>query len=640
MAQPDCTRVPSAAGRGRFICRRGLAALALVFVLGPLAGAAAAAEVKQSHGPSLHGLSLHGELKYRPGFTQFDYVNPDAPKGGAIRQFVVGSFDSLNSFILKGQAASGLGLVYDRLMTAALDEPDGDYGLAAKSVEVAEDISWVIFNLRPEARWHDGTPLTAADVVFTFEALKTKGHPFYRAYYGAVAKAEALGPHRVKFHFVDGVNRELPKILGQLVVLPKAYFSTHEFDKTTLEPPLGSGPYRVTEVDPGRSITYRRVPGYWGRDLPVNRGHYNFDEIRFDYYRDQTIALEAFKAHKYDFREENTAKVWATGYDFPALRRGLVVKQEIAHHNPTGMQAFLFNTRRPMFRDRRVRQALAYAFDFEWTNAKLFNGAYTRTTSFFSNSELAAAGLPGEAERALLEPFRDRLPAEVFTHLYAPPQTDGSGNVRANLRAANKLLQEAGWRINDRRLVSPDTGAPMEIEFLLVSPAFERIVGPMLKNLKRLGISARIRTVDTAQYQNRLDQFDFDIVTATIPQSLTPGNEQIDFWGSAKADVQGSRNLIGVKDPVVDALIEAVIAAPDRTGLIAATRALDRVLAWGHYVIPQWHIRTFRVAYWNRFGRPAITPKYGLGFTTWWIDPAKDQALQRGEVAPRSTGKR
>ena len=382
------------------------------------------------------------------------------------------------------------------------------------------------------------------------------------------------------------------------------------------------------------------MPDYWARDLPVNRGTYNFDEIRFDYYRDQTIALEAFKAHKYDFRLENTAKVWATGYDFPALRRGLVVKQEIAHQNPTGMQAFVFNTRRAMFRDPRVRRALAYAFDFEWTNANLFNGAYTRTASFFSNSELAAGGLPDEAERALLGPFRHRLPGEVFTQVYAPPKTDGSGNIRHNLHTAKKLLQEAGWRIKRRRLVSPETGAPMEIEFLLVSPAFERVIGPMRKNLERLGVTARIRTVDTAQYQNRLDRFDFDIVIATFPQSLSPGNEQIDFWGSAKADVKGSRNLIGVADPVVDALIEAIVAAPDRTGLIAATRALDRVLLWGHYVIPQWHIRTFRVAYWKRFGRPVITPKYGLGFNTWWIDPAMDEAMRRGEAKPRSTGKR
>ena len=609
---------------------RVLAAFCLAFGLALICAHSAWAESGMT--PS-HGLSLHGGLKYGPAFTHFDYVNPDAPKGGTVRQSAIGTFDSLNPFILRGQSAAGIGLVYESLMTPSLDEPDADYGQIAESVEVADDISWVVFNLRPEARWHDGSPITADDVVYSFDILKTKGHPFYRAYYAAVERAEKLGPHKVKFVFRVGLNRELPKILGQLTVLPKAYYETHEFDKTTLEPPLGSGPYRIAELEPSRSITYGRIPDYWGQDLPVNRGTNNFDVIRIDYYRDRTVALEAFKAHEYDFRLENAAKVWATGYDFPAARQGFVIAEEIPHENPTGMQGFVFNTRRAIFQDRRLRRALAYAFDFEWTNANLFNGAYTRTTSYFSNSELAAQGLPPTEELALLEPFRDQIPDEVFTDIYQPPETDGSGNVRANLRSAKKLLEEAGWVIENGKLVHQGSGEPLEIEFLLVSPAFERIVGPLTQNLKRLGVASRIRTVDTAQYQNRLDQFDFDIVVASFGQSLSPGNEQLDFWGSSKADIEGSRNLIGVVDPAVDALIEAIIAAPDRAALVTATRALDRVLLWGHYVIPHWHIRTFRVAYWNRFGRPKVQPRFGLGFNTWWIDPDKDAALQRGEAA-------
>jgi microcin C transport system substrate-binding protein len=612
----------------------GMGHVLRVFCLGLALGLIVALPAWAESGATVsHGASLHGGLKYGPDFTHFDYVNPDAPKGGTVRQSAIGTFDSLNPFILKGQSAAGIGLIYESLMTPSLDEPDADYGLIAESIEVPDDISWVVFNLRPEARWHDGRPITADDVVYSFDILKTKGHPFYRAYYAAVARAEKLGTHKVKFVFREGLNRELPKILGQLTVLPQAYYETHEFDRTTLEPPLGSGPYRIVDLEAGRSITYERIADHWGRDLPVNRGSNNFDVIRIDYYRDSTIALEAFKAHEYDFRFENTAKVWATGYDFPATRQGLVLAEEIPHENPTGMQAFVFNTRRAIFEDRRVRRALAYAFDFEWTNANLFNGAYTRTASYFSNSELAAQGLPSAEELALLEPFRGHIPDEVFTDIYAPPKTDGSGNVRANLRSAKKLLEEAGWIIEAGRLVHAGSREPMEIEFLLVQPAFERIIGPLAQNLKRLGIESRIRTVDTAQYQNRLDQFDFNIVSSSFPQSLSPGNEQLDFWGSSKAYIDGSRNLIGIVDPAVDALIEAIIAAPDRAALVTATQALDRVLLWSHYVIPQWHIRTFRVAYWNRFGQPRVRPQFGLGFNTWWIDPDRDAALQRGEAA-------
>ncbi len=574
-----------------------------------------------------HAIAMHQDLKYGPDFEHFDYVNPDAPKGGHVRLSAIGTFDSLNPFILKGGAASNIGTLFDTLTVRSEDEPFSEYGLIAEDIEVPEDRSWVAYTLREEARFHDGNPITPEDVIFSLTLLKNQGHPFYRAYYANVATAEQVGPRKVKFTFAPGDNRELPLIVGQLPVLSKAYWSGRDFEKTTLEPPLGSGPYRVVFVEPGRSITYRRVADYWGANLPVNRGRYNVDTLRFDYYRDTTVALEAFKAGEYDFRSENTAKNWATAYDTAAVRNGMIKKEEIPHERPTGMQAFVFNVRRPIFRDPRVREALAYAFDFEWSNKTLFNGAYTRTASYFSNSELASRGLPSPEELAILEPYREQIPEAVFSKKYQPPATDGSGNIRANLRKAMGLLKAAGWIIKHGKLINQQTAKPMAFEILLVQSEFERVVLPFIRNLKRLGVSARVRTVDTAQYQNRLDAFDFDMIVASFGQSLSPGNEQRDFWGSEKAAIKGSRNLIGIKDKVVDELIEQVISAPDRKSLVQRTRALDRVLLWGHYVIPNWHVRAFRVAYWNKFDRPKITPKYALGFNTWWVDPAKAKAV-------------
>ena len=596
-----------------------LAALALV----PPSGAGAGDEGART----THGIAIHGEPSYPPDFRHFKYVNPEAPKGGMIRRSAFGTFDSLNPFILKGVSAAALGYLFETLMEGSLDEASTEYGRIAESVETPADRSWVAFNLRPEARWHDGRPITVEDVIFTFETLKTKGHPFYRAYYGSVAKAEQVGPRKVKFTFSGGENRELPVIVGQLPVLAKHYWEGREFDKTTLEPPLGSGPYRIESVDPGRSITYRRVADWWGKDLPVNVGFFNADLIRFEYYRDRTVEREAFKAGEFDFFEENTAKDWATAYDFPAIRNGHVRKEEIAHEIPTGLQAFVFNTRRLIFQDWRVRQAIAYAFDFEWTNKVLFYGQYTRTRSYFSNSELASRGLPDRAELAVLEPFRGRIPEEVFTTEYAPPETDGTGNVRDNLRQAFRLLGEAGWVVRDFVLVDAERGRPFEFEILLVSPAFERIALAFARNLERLGMRARVRTVDPSQYQNRVDDFDFDMVVGSFGQSLSPGNEQRDFWTSVAADTKGSRNIIGIRDLAVDELVELVISAPDRVQLIARTRALDRVLLWGHYVVPHWHIRTFRLVYWEKFGRPALRPKYGLALDSWWVDQAKDESL-------------
>lgn len=591
--------------------------------------------VPASHAPITvsHGLSMYGDLKYGPRFKHFDYVNPEAPKRGDVKLAAIGTFDTLHPFVLKGVPAAGLGEVFETLTVGSADEPFSQYGLIAETIELPADRSWVAYTLRPQARFHDGSPITADDAVWTFQTLKSKGHPFYRAYYAQVLRAEKLGERKVKFVFAKGDNRELPLIVGQMPMLSKAYWSTRDFEKTTLEPPLGSGAYGIQSVEPGRSIVYQRVKDHWGARLPVNVGRDNFDTIRFDYYRDTTVALEAFKAGQYDFRQENMAKHWATAYTGPAVSRGLIKKDAIKNEVPTGMQAFVFNQRRPIFQDRRVRQALAHAFDFEWTNRHLFHGAYTRTTSFFSNSELASHGLPDAAQRQLLEPFRGKVPDEVFTREYQPPSTDGSGNIRDNLREALTLLGAAGWTVKGGRLVNA-RGQPMQFEILTNDPTFERIALPVAKNLERLGIGARVRTVDSAQYQNRMDTFDFDVTVVVWGQSLSPGNEQRDFWHSASADVPGSRNFAGIKDPVVDRLVELVIQAPDRASLVARTRAVDRVLLWGHHVIPHWHIQAYRVAYWDKFGRPAIAPKYVLGFDTWWADPKKEAELARRRGMP------
>ena len=584
------------------------------------------------------GLAMHGEPKYPAGFPHFEYVNPDAPKGGLVRLASVGSFDDLNGFIVKGDPAEGLGLIYDSLMAQAADEAFTQYGQLAESIEVPDDRSWVIFNLRKEARWHDGKPVTADDVIFTFHALVEKGRPHYRLYYAGVDKVEKLNERRVKFTFKPGENRELPLILGQIEILPKHYWDGRDFSKTTLEPPLGSGPYRIKTVDAGRSITYERVADYWGKDLPVNKGSYNYGQMRYDYYRDATVALEAFKAGEFDFRLENSSKDWATGYDIPAVQKGWIKRAEIKHNRPAGMQGFAYNSRRELFRDRKVREALAFAFDFEWANKNLFYGQYVRTRSYFDNSELAASGLPGPDEAKLLEKYRGKVPEEVFAKAYAPPKTDGSGQIRGNLREADRLLKEAGWTIRDGKRVD-GSGKAFEFEILLVSPQFERIVLPFVGNLERLGIVAKVRTVDSAQYVRRLEGFDFDMVVMTFGQSESPGNEQRNYWGSAAADQPGSRNFMGIKDPVVDELIEALIAAPDRKALIARTRALDRVLQWGFYTIPQWHLDFDRLALWDKFGVPRVTPSRGVQFNAWWVDPVKEKALEGARKGDGGQGK-
>ncbi len=580
------------------------------------------------------GMSLFGDLKYAPDFKHFDYVNPAAPKGGTMRLSSIGTFDTLNPFVVKGVPAAGIGGIFDTLTARSEDEPGSEYGLVAETIELAADKLSVLYTIRKEARFHDGTPMTPEDVVWTFETLRAKGLPMYRSYYADVTKVEKEGERGVRFTFKSAENRELPQILGEMPVLSKAYWSGRDFEKTTLDPPLGSGPYQIESVDPGRAITYRRVADYWAADLPVMKGRYNVDVIHYDYYRDGTIALEAFKAGQYDVRRENSSKSWATGYDSPAVRAGLIKKEQISNELSSGMQGFGFNLRRPIFRDPRVREALAYAFDFEWSNKNLFYGSYQRTRSYFDNSELAATGVPQGEELKILEKFRGQIPDALFTAEYDPPKYDGSGNIRDGLRNALKLLKEAGWTFKGEKLVNDETGQHFEFEILLDDPQMERIVLPFTKNLERMGVTAHVRTVDPAQYEKRMETFDFDMAVALFPQSLSPGNEQREFFGSAAADQQGSRNILGIKDKAIDELIEELINAPDRESLVAHSRALDRVLQYGYYVVPNFHLGAFWVAYWDKFRRPSIAPKYSVGMETWWVDPTAEQSVEakKGEV--------
>lgn len=581
-----------------------------------------------------HAISMYGDLKYGPEFAHFDYVNPGVPKGGRVKMSANGTYDTLNQFTLKGVSAYGLGLIYDSLTTRALDEPFSEYGLLAESIEVPPDRSWAIFTLRSGARWHDGKPIVPEDVVFTFETIKTQGSPVYRNYYADVKQVEKINAQQVKFTFGGTDNRELPLIVGQMSILPKHYWEGKNFEETTLDPPLGSGPYRIEAIDAGRSITYRRVENYWGADLPVNTGRHNPDVIHYDYYKDSTVATEAQKGGEFDFRLQNSSKAWATAYDIPAVGDGKLIKELIPHENGTGMQGFWFNTRRSKFADPKVRYALAHAFDFEWTNANLFYGQYTRSTSYFSNTELASSGLPQGREREILEAFRGQIPEEVFTAEYAPPSTDGSGNLRQNLRVAARMLKDAGWAVTDGKLTHVASGETMSIAFLINnSPSWERIIGPYIQNLERLGVAGTIQIVDTSQYQNRVREYDFDVIVILRGQSLSPGNEQRNYWTSTAANEPGARNYAGIKNPAIDALVDQLINAPDRQTLVATTRALDRVLLWGHYVVPHWHIRAYRVVYWNKFGKPAMSPKYmpqpwQYFPDTWWVDAEKEAALK------------
>jgi len=574
-----------------------------------------------------HALSLLDEPSLPRDFTHFPWVNPDAPKGGEIALTALGSFDSFNPFILRGTPAVGVGNIYDQLLTRNPDEQTAEYGHLVETIELPADRKGVAFELREAARWHDGRPVTAEDVVWTFNALRTQGRPFYRAYWADVTEAVAEGPKRVVFRFRDAENRELALILGDISVLPKHWWEGRDFARPSLDVPLGSGPYRIERFEPNRSVVYRRVADWWGNTLPTAKGQNNFDVMRYEYFRDTTVAFEAFKAGQIDFRTENVARDWATGYDFPAVRRGLVKRDEIRHEIPTGMQCFAMNQRRPLFQDARVRRALLEVFDFEWMNTNLFYGAYARTNSYFSNSDFVATGTPQGREREILEQFRGRIPDTVFTEEYRLPVTDGSGNNREGARRALDLMRQAGWTVRDRRLVNAQ-GQRFEFEILLSSASFERVALPYTQWLERIGVTARVRTVDPAQYQVRTDAFDYDMTVDVIGQGFSPGNEQRDYFTCAKARENGSQNITGFCDPVIDALVELVIGAPDREELIQRTRALDRVLLNGNFVIPNWHSRTFRIAFWDRFGLPPRNPRYGLGFPTgWWIDAPRDAAL-------------
>ncbi|MGH7097456.1 MAG: extracellular solute-binding protein [Stellaceae bacterium] len=594
-------------------------AFALFALLVP-AGAAWAA--------ATYGISLYGELKYGPDFTHFDYASPDAPKGGTMRFSATGTFGTLNPFVISGvPAAAGINMIFDTLAVASEDEPESEYGLVAERMDLAPDHLSVLYTLRPGARFHDGSPMTPADVIWTFNTLRQKGLPMYRSYYGDVSRVAQESAHGVRFYFKSADNRELPVILGQMPVLSKAYWAGKDFTKPTLTPPLGSGPYTIAAVRPGQSIVYTRVKDYWAAELPVNKGRYNVDTIRYDYYRDATIALEAFKAGDYDVRLENAAKDWATGYASPALSAGLIIKEEIPNRLPSGMQGFGYNLRRPIFQDPLVREALAYAYDFDWENKNLFYGQYTRTRSYFDNSELAATGMPRGEELQILDPFRKELPPALFTTEYDPPEYKNRQQLRDGLEKALVLLEKGGWHFKGEQLVNDKTGQPFQFEILLDNPQFERVTLPFVENLKRIGITARMRVIDTAQYQERMNNFDYGMTIVSFPESLSPGNEQRDYWGSAAADQKGSDNLLGVKSKVIDALITELVHAQTRASLVAHTRALDRVLQYGYYIIPQYHIGAFRIAYWNKFRHPKIAPKYGIGFTTWWVDPAAAKTL-------------
>ena len=602
--------------------KRALAAL------GALAVAISVAQAEPRH-----GLSVFGELKYPKGFAHFDYVNPDAPKGG--RLSLIGpvprdTFDSFNGYILKGDPVQGYDLMFDSLMVRANDEPDAMYGLVAETADVAADGRSVSFQLRPEARFADGTALTGEDVCDSFRLLSTLGDERIRITIRDVEACDVVAPHEVRYRFKGDRTRDLPLTLAALPIFAKAYYAKTDFSKTTLEPPLGSGPYAVKAFRAGEYATYGRRDDYWARDLPVNRGRYNFDEVRFEYFRDRTAGFEALKSGVLDLREEYTSRDWATAYDFPALKDGRVVRLDLPDETPSGAQGFFFNLRRAKFQDIRVRQAMNLAFDFEWSNKNLFFGLYRRTASFFELSPLKAEGLPSPEELALLEPLRDGLGPEVFAEPVLPPVSDGSGQDRKLLRQASALLDDAGWTTTSglRRNAAGET---LTVEFLIESPVFERILGPYVKNLRLLGIDATIRTVDDAEYLRRQESYDYDVVSSRFSAGQTPGDALRIFFGSASANAPGTYNMSGVASPEIDHLIDRVVEAKSRTALNIAGRALDRVLRAEQFWVPNWHKASHWIAAWDKFGRPTIKPKYDRGIVdTWWYDEAKAKRIATG----------
>lgn len=578
-----------------------------------------------------HGYAQFGTLKYPARFTHFDWVNPQAPKGGTLRVMAFGTFDTVNPYTFKGTSPVttanflqyGINELNEPLMVGtgqyspSGDEPASSYGLIAQSVECSEDRSWVVFNLRPEARFHDGAPITAYDVAFSYRLLLKEGHPLYRTALQEVLRVDILNKQRIRFVLKRSGNPLLILRLGELPVLPQHYWKDRDFKATTFEPPLGSGPYRITAVTPGRQLIFERVKDYWGKDLAVNRGKYNFDRMEVEFYRDSDVAFEAFKAGEFDIYIEHQAKNWANGYNFPAIRRGEVIKAQIPHQIPTQSQGLFMNTRRATFADAKTREALGLMFDFEWTNRTLFSDAYQRTNSYYPNSEFTASGLPVGHEWLMLKPYKDLLPARLFTEPFTLPTTDGRGIPRETMRKALALLAEAGWKLHGQRLQNAD-GQPLRFELLLVNPNLERLYQPYTVNLNSIGIDAHLRTVDRAQYKQRLDQFDFDMISMTLGQTLSPGLEQWQYFHSSQVNVKGSKNYAGIANPVVDHLLEQLLAARTRDEQVAAGKALDRVLLWQHYSIPNWYLNYHRLAYRNRLAF-VTTPPYTLGLSAWWL---------------------
>jgi microcin C transport system substrate-binding protein len=605
-----------------------------LLILGPGASAQSDQAVRRSH-----GFTVLGEPELPADFPAFPYVNAHAPKGGSVNLAEIGTFDSFNPFILRGTpdthsatpwivlpggsgSGSSVGHVWESLLTPSADEVATGYGHLAESIETPADKSWVAFNLRAQGKFSDGTPVTAEDVAWTFRTLLEQGRPSMRVQFSDVKDVVVEGPLRVRFNFKTTQNRELPLIVGGLPVLPKHFFEGRDFTRPLTDAPIGSGPYRVTNFELGRSVTFTRDPNWWAVDMPTGRGTNNFDQVRYEYFRDLTVAMEAFKAGKVDIRSENIAKNWATAYDFPAVQNGLVIKHKYSHKLPTGIQGYAMNTRRAVFADPRVRQAVAWVFDFEWTNKNLFYGAYARTLSYFSNTDMAATGLPSPDELALLAPYQDRLPASLLTQPFALPVTDGSGNNTEQLREALKLLRDAGWQVKDRKLLDAK-GQPAAFTILLEDPSYERVTLPYVQNLKKLGFDVQVRTVDPAQFQHLTDDFDFDMMLMIYPGGDIPGSELRDYWSCAGAKSQGSFNVPGICDPAIDAMIGKVIAAEDRDTLRTAARALDRLLLWNWYMVPNWHSQDFNIAYWDRFGDPGIPIREGVNFDTWWVDQQK-----------------
>jgi len=605
----------------RRLLRAGGAGLAIAAAPGRL-WAEARGEIES------HGLSTFGELAEKPDFKHFAYVNVNAPKGGALVQSPPSpTFDTLNGYVLRGTQAAGLALIFDSLMTTSLDERDVLYGLVAKSVRVSADKLVYRFKLRPEARFHDGSKLTAHDAAFSLDILRTKGHPVIAQMLRDLKSAEAEADDLLVVTFKPGRTRELPLFVAGQPIFSKAYYATRDFEATTLEPPLGSSAYRIDALEQGRFIAYKRVPDYWGKDLPVNVGQANFDTVRFEYFGDTQVAFEGFKAGAFGEREENIARVWSTGYDFPAFKEGRVKRVEIPNNNIPGIQGWVFNSRRKVFADARVREAIAYCFDYEWTSRNLMYDAYRRISSYFENSPLAAKGLPSPAELALLEPFKDKLPASVFGEAVSPPVSDGSGQDRALLKRAADLFAAAGCTRKDGVLRLPD-GKPVEFEFLDFSNVFERHTQPFIKNLKLLGVNARLRIVDAAQFKQRLDDLDFDIVIDNLLMTWSPGEELRAYFSSKSAEMKGTRNLAGVADPATDALIEKALVVETRAELETLCRALDRVLRAGWHKIPQWYNPVHRLAYWDAFGRPDTPPRFDPGVvSTWWWDEEKAKKI-------------